>query len=377
MEQDLCFTVWVGQQEKEIRNLKEKTTIADVVSALLREHLRTIFVNDERFAASLPYLCRSLRESFTVRLVNYDGSGADIPGNQKILEVIAREIQPTNYVLKMMESPACSKSLGRRLHLDFDHFCIFVIDELDEIEIIRGILLQDQRISEQKIILQSLDTEINEISTHQDFSPAEEIVQLEEIIQISDKLVKLQQEITIVEEKATILFDEIEQNKNQKVLPQRSATLPRKPKPSIDFYHGRSESDSSSESTNFYMPVKSNTIHHSATLPRRLQGAKPEVPFVKSIVIEGNRASLHEPAIRRDIEPEREGRFLQKWPSMNIIRRSVSEMHLCKETSVRTVSTKIDKIDTDSDTGISSLHSSDNEFSSFVANNLVKCETLV
>jgi len=361
MEQDLCFTVWVGQQEKEIRNLKEKTTIADVVSALLREHLRTIFVNDERFAASLPYLCRSLRESFTVRLVNYDGSGADIPGNQKILEVIAREIQPTNYVLKMMESPACSKSL----------------DQLDEIEIIRGILLQDQRISEQKIILQSLDTEINEISTHQDFSPAEEIVQLEEIIQISDKLVKLQQEITIVEEKATILFDEIEQNKNQKVLPQRSATLPRKPKPSIDFYHGRSESDSSSESTNFYMPVKSNTIHHSATLPRRLQGAKPEVPFVKSIVIEGNRASLHEPAIRRDIEPEREGRFLQKWPSMNIIRRSVSEMHLCKETSVRTVSTKIDKIDTDSDTGISSLHSSDNEFSSFVANNLVKCETLV
>ena len=130
--------------------------------------MRTIFVNDERFAASLPYLCRSLRESFTVRLVNYDGSGADIPGNQKILEVIAREIQPTNYVLKMKDSPTCSKSLSRRLNQHFNRLCIFfVLDELDEIEIIRGILLQDQRISEQKIILQSLDSEINEISTHQ------------------------------------------------------------------------------------------------------------------------------------------------------------------------------------------------------------------
>lgn len=28
MEHDLCFTVWVGQQEKEIRNIKLKTTIS-------------------------------------------------------------------------------------------------------------------------------------------------------------------------------------------------------------------------------------------------------------------------------------------------------------------------------------------------------------
>ena len=39
------------------------------------------------------------------------------------------------------------------------------LEYLDEIEVIRGILLQDQRIAEQKIILQNLDSEIRQIST--------------------------------------------------------------------------------------------------------------------------------------------------------------------------------------------------------------------
>ena len=37
------------------------------------------------------------------------------------------------------------------------------------------------------------------------------------------------------------------------------------------------------------------------------------------------------PRLRRDVEPEKESGFLSKWPSMNIIRRSVSEMQINKD----------------------------------------------
>ena len=75
----------------------------DVISALLREHLRTIFVNDDRFVASLPYLCRNLQDSFVIRLVSYNGASVDLCTTDRILTLLADETQPTNYVLKMMD----------------------------------------------------------------------------------------------------------------------------------------------------------------------------------------------------------------------------------------------------------------------------------
>lgn len=384
MEHDLCFTVWVGQQEKEIRNIKPKTTISDVISALLREHLRSIFVADDRFVASLPYLCHNLKDSFVIRLVSYDGTSIQLDNNKSILKLIQNENQPTNYVLKMLETQMDDFVGGN------------VYEQLDEIEVIRGILLQDQRISEQKIILQNLDSEIQLMSSNQELVSSEE-VELQEFISISSKLLDLQEKISFVEAEAIDLFDEIEQNKNldqnhksvqnRPIIapPQmpptisRSATLPRKPKPTPDFYHGRSDSDSSYDSG--YQPIKSNSVHYSATLPRRPKSDIKQVNGqLTNQVVDQPRASVHVPAVRRDIEPEMENNFLSKWPSMNIIRRSVSEMHLTKEPSIRNITDKIDKIDTDSDTGISSLHSSDNESfpsAQFIENNLIKCETLV
>ena len=73
-----------------------------MISALLREHLRNIFVADERFVASLPYLVRNLKDSFQVRQVKYDGSQLPLQNTSKILDLLNLETQPTNYVLKMI-----------------------------------------------------------------------------------------------------------------------------------------------------------------------------------------------------------------------------------------------------------------------------------
>ena len=75
-----------------------------MISALLREHLRSIFVADDRFLASLPYLCHNLKDSFVVRLVSYDGNSSQLNNNTSILKLIQNENQPTNYVLKMLET---------------------------------------------------------------------------------------------------------------------------------------------------------------------------------------------------------------------------------------------------------------------------------
>ena len=93
-------------------------------------------------------------------------------------------------------------------------------------------------------------------------------------------MLKKIQQISSVEKHADILFDEIEENKNIRTpvkvpsgtLPRkskltvpaklsvpRSSTLPRKPK-SSDFYHGRSDSDSSNDSG--FEPIRGDSIHH-------------------------------------------------------------------------------------------------------------------
>jgi hypothetical protein len=62
-------------------------------------------------------------------------------------------------------------------------------------------------------------------------------------------------------------------------------------------------------------------VQYSATLPRKPSYATASPQF--------ERFNGHVPAYRRDIEPERKP-MKKKWPSQNVIRRSVSDMNLIK-----------------------------------------------
>lgn len=127
---------------------------------------------------------------------------------------------------------------------------------------------------------------------------------------------------------------------------------------------------SSCESSDSKKPV-----HYLATLPRKISSKNESSKY--SNLNSPCRTKMHVPTIRRDIQPEKDLQSTLKWPSMNAIRKSVSEMHLSKDTSHHNISAIIDKTDTDSDTGISSLHSSDNECFLPSSYGEIKCETLV
>ena len=147
-----------------------------------------------------------------------------------------------------------------------------------------------------------------------------------------------------------------------------------------------------SRSRNQFLPIKSPPINKamSGTLPNlkkifgrpifgknRISSSTWGLNLVENqnlkksqiSILPENHNSIHTPIIRRDLPPEMP-KLRPKMKQMSrsghypIMKRSVSEMHLPRNTNSKNSKNfgeKIEKLDTDSDTGFSSLDSFDGE----------------
>lgn len=377
------FTCWIGEQEKEIRNIKTKTTVQDVILALLREHLQSLLIGELPSNAcpdNLSYLIKRLWREFSL----YDESSRgifEIPYRQSICRV----------------HPASPDSVYRLRMNDCEYEWNESRIQNDEIELTKAILKQAERISDQNRIIKQIDRDIIHNQTI-GFNLGD-VVGIDELLEISDNLVELQKGVQLAEHKMNQLQNEIDQSR------QNCHIAPPSDENNIPVDQSRSSwsssSHASSSSTNrnslnaslfSSFTSSSSSLNPSSTMMSHINDSlsksyqssssisnltatdfilKPKSEYCTLPNMKKMRerpASKHAPLKRRDVEPPAIAppgghRFEQ----INILRRSVSEMHLVKEK--RFSQKGYDKNDTDSDTGFSSLDSFDGD--------AAKCETLV
>lgn len=385
------FTCWIGEQEKEIRNIKAKTTVQDVILALLREHLQSLLMGElpsDACPDNLPLLIKRLWREFSL----YDESPRgifEIPYRQSIYRV----------------HPASPDSVYRLRMNDSEYKCEWNESRIqnDEIELTKAILKQAERISDQNRIIKQIDREIIHNQTI-GFNLGD-VVGIEELLEISDNLVELQKGVQLAEHKMNQLQNEIDQSRHSKIAPP---TAPPSDQNNIDqsrsswsssshassntstnnrnslnasSFSSFTSSSSLNPSSNSMMmshTIESSSYKSSSSISNLTATDFVAKSFAKSEYctlpnmkkMRERPASKHAPLKRRDVEPPSSTiappgghRFEQ----INILRRSVSDMHLVKEK--RFSQKGYDKNDTDSDTGFSSLDSFDGD--------AAKCETLV
>jgi len=372
------FTCWIGEQEKEIRNIKTKTTVQDVILALLREHLQSLLIGELPSNAcpdNLSFLIKRLWREFSL----YDESSRGIfaiPYRQSIFRI----------------HPASPDSVFRLRMNDSEFEWNESRTQNDEIELTKAILKQAERISDQNRIIKQIDRDIIHNQTI-GFNLGD-VVGIEELLEISDNLVELQKGVQLAEHKMNQLQNEIDHQVaiappcGEKIIPidqSRSSW-------SSSSHASTSSTNRNSLNASLFSSFTSSssslnpfsTIHTNESFSKSYQSSssisnltsndfilKPKSEYCtlpNMTKIHERPASKHAPLKRRDVEPPAIAppgghRFEQ----INILRRSVSEMHLVKEK--RFSQKGYDKNDTDSDTGFSSLDSFDGD--------AAKCETLV
>jgi len=317
------FSCWIGEQEKEIRNVKPSTTVKDVLIALLKEHLYTVLssgIDDEDVRQSLPGLTKQLMSDFAIYMNCIEVDHA------KYVTTL-----PAMNVYKMrMKQPA-----------DALHHA----NQSDEINITRAILLQAERISEQNMILKQIDRDI--ISSQTACLHSNDIIRVDELQMISDSIHDLTRSIDQAESRVYYLQNQI----NAKVNCINSRQHQHKN------HHHRQQSSESDNPFDKKAHKSHRHLHQKLASNKGRITPSPQIqsPDLNSSQRRKQTGSEHKPVIRRDVEPVKHSanHKAKQFVGVNTkLVRSMSEMHLTQHKKY---------IDTDSDTGFSSLDSFDED----------------